>query len=485
MPGGQQHPASQQAGPGRELRGTIEGEGEEIEDRIRPVIPAPNPEAGRGPDTDGWAAIGRVGGWDAMLSEVRLLESVPEQHKGVWVWAAAEVLRRLHLAETEEEVARALMWWCFLPQALLRKPQARGGAAGRGVVAKRFNSLGQEGNWGKIVEMWELDRERERMSREKKQKPRKEKKEDKNARLRREVVGLINAGKISKALQRVTSCGVASAEDPAVLAILQSKYPARGRPLPVRVSRGQCVDNLAGLRDSLLKLEPGVSPGTGGMKAEYLTVLAQRLEDEEMALMEEFGMRYLNGELPAWFYPVWLTVQTVPLYKTEQQNTLRPIGVRNPLLKLWHREVLIQNKMELKAFLEPQQIATTEAGAAKLVISVRSLIEQKREWVVLKLDLFNAFNENSRAAVIETLESEPTLKHLAWFAATVLAPYSGLETGGGGRLGREGPKGPLSPLLYSVWPSSQQSEGWISGAKLPEGWQSLEWMTVMLSARRM
>ena len=141
--GGQQHPASQQADARREVRGLNEGEGEDIEDRIRPVIPAPNPEAGRGPDTDGWAAIGRVGGWDAMLSEVRLLESVPEQHKSVWVWAAAEVLRRLHTAETEEEVSLALMWWCFLPQALLRKPQARGGKGGRGIIAKRFNTLGR------------------------------------------------------------------------------------------------------------------------------------------------------------------------------------------------------------------------------------------------------------------------------------------------------------------------------------------------------
>ena len=128
------------------------------------------------------------------------------------------------------------------------------------------------------------------------------------ARLRREVVSLINGGKISKALQRVTSCGVASVEDPAVLEMLKSKYPARGRPLPDRVSRGQCVDNLAGLRESLLELEPGISPGTGGMKAEYLTVLSQRMEDQDMELLEEFGMKYLKGELPAWFYPVWLTV---------------------------------------------------------------------------------------------------------------------------------------------------------------------------------
>ena len=153
------------------------------------------------------------------------------------------------------------------------------------------------------------------------------------------------------------------------------------------------------------------------------------------------------------FYPVWLTVQTVPLFKTEQKSTIRPVGVRNPLLKLWHREVVLQNKQELKSFLEPQQIASTEAGAAKLVISLRSMIELNREWVVFKLDLSNAFNENARAAVIEVLESEPTLKHLAWFAATILAPYSGLETGGKrwGETGEGGTQGgPESAPFFCV-----------------------------------
>ena len=218
-----------------EVRGLVEGEGEDITDRIRPVIPPPNPEAGSGIDIDGWAAIGRVGAWDAMLAEVQLLEAVPEQHKSVWVWAAAEVLRRLHSAGSEEEITQALMWWCFLPQALLRKPPNRGGRAGRGIIAKRFNTLGQVKNWGKIVEMWKLDRERERRRKEGRPKPREEREEDKKARLRREVVGLINEGKISKALQRVTSCGVASVEDPDVLAMLRSKYPPRGRPLPEKL----------------------------------------------------------------------------------------------------------------------------------------------------------------------------------------------------------------------------------------------------------
>ena len=36
----------------------------------------------------------------------------------------------------------------------------------------------------------------------------------------------------------------------------------------------------------------------------------------------------------------------------------------------------------------------------------------------------------SRASVIEALESEPSLRHLAWHAATCLASHTGLESRG-------------------------------------------------------
>ena len=103
------------------------------------------------------------------------------------------------------------------------------------------------------------------------------------------------------------------------MAALRSKYLARRRLLPPSVSRGQCVDNLAGLRESMLSLESGVAPGTGGMRNEFLTTLAEVWSDEEMARMEEFGMKYLNGLLPPWFYRVWGTGTNVPLFKTEQR----------------------------------------------------------------------------------------------------------------------------------------------------------------------
>ena len=40
----------------------------------------------------------------------------------------------------------------------------------------------------------------------------------------------------------------------------------------------------------------------------------------------------------------------------------------------------------------------------------------------------NAFNEVSRASILEAFEEEPSLQHLRGHAAVVLAPVSGLES---------------------------------------------------------
>ena len=57
-------------------------------------------------------------------------------------------------------------------------------------------------------------------------------------------------------------------------------------------------------------------------------------------------------------------------------------------------------------------------------------MEEHRDWVVIKMDVRNAHNEVWRSAVIKALEAEPTLQHLAWFAAVIVAPSTGLETRG-------------------------------------------------------
>ena len=88
------------------------------------------------------------------------------------------------------------------------------------------------------------------------------------------------------------------------------------------------------------------------------------------------------------------------------------------------------NRGALTDFLEPQQLALSEAGGFKLVHRVRPILEKNREFVCGKIDIRNAHNEISRASVLEALECEPTLRHLAWHVGTCLASHHGLESHG-------------------------------------------------------
>ena len=64
--------------------------------------------------------------------------------------------------------------------------------------------------------------------------------------------------------------------------------------------------SLRRLRESLLGMESGNSPGSGGLGGEYLTVLGEMMNEEHMDVLGEFGIRYLWGTLPVWFYSVVL-----------------------------------------------------------------------------------------------------------------------------------------------------------------------------------
>ena len=58
------------------------------------------------------------------------------------------------------------------------------------------------------------------------------------------------------------------------------------------------------------------------------------------------------------------------------------------------------------------------------------MLEEKRDFFAVKLDIRNAHNEVSRASILEAIEREPTLRHLAWHVASCLVPHTSLESGG-------------------------------------------------------
>ena len=116
---------------------------------------------------------------------------------------------------------------------------------------------------------------------------------------RRQVVKLLAKGQISRAVRMINSHGVANIEDPLIMDQLRAKYPDRTSPLPpARITKAEPVlPLLRGIRESFKTQDKAVAPGTGGLRTEYLVVLGETMDGTQIALMEEFGLRYLGGAL--------------------------------------------------------------------------------------------------------------------------------------------------------------------------------------------
>ena len=100
------------------------------------------------------------------------------------------------------------------------------------------------------------------------------------------------------------------------------------------------------------------------------------------------------------------------------------------LVKTFNKEAIQQNKSVLTDHLEPQQLGMSVAGGHQLVHAIRMILEADPEAVCLKMDFKNAHTSVYRRAVVDSLLAAPTLRHLAWHAACVLAPATALESRG-------------------------------------------------------
>ena len=172
-----------------------------------------------------------------------------------------------------------------MPQALCRRAQ-RGGRAGVGQIRKRFNCV-VKGDFAEIVKLWCQDVEAERKKEEKRQN--RPKPNQDISKKTRQAVSLISKGQISKAVNRMTSNGVASLDDPIAKAALKTKYPARGKVMPDSVTKGQAVDTMRTLRDAWLALKAGVAPGTGQLRPEFLITLAEYWDEKPIHQVNTYG----------------------------------------------------------------------------------------------------------------------------------------------------------------------------------------------------
>ena len=163
-----------------------------------------------------------------------------------------------------------------MPQLLCREA-SRSGRAGVGQVAKRFRCI-QDRDFGSLISL--LVQDKELASKREAQRQERVSPPDPSNKTRN-AVSLISKGFISKAVNRMTSHGVVSMTDPIAQAALKAKYPPRSVPMPTQVLKGQAVERMLSLREPFLNAKPGTAPGTGQLRPEYLTALAEEWVEGE------------------------------------------------------------------------------------------------------------------------------------------------------------------------------------------------------------
>jgi hypothetical protein len=150
--------------------------------------------------------------------------------------------------------------------------------------------------------------------------------------LRKKVLHLLARGQVSRAVKLICSHSLADMYDPQIIDAMQAKYPERGRELPATGTVGQCVDNMRGMRERMMNLEPGVSPGFGGKRNEHLLCLAKVWGVQQMGLLETFSIQYLNGKFPPLFHQICESVASFPLFKNGNMKTVIAVLWAHPTL---------------------------------------------------------------------------------------------------------------------------------------------------------
>jgi hypothetical protein len=371
------------------------------------VLPARRPADPACP----YSAIDDVDVHSIIVNEFRFGDDVPKNHVVDWASAMTDALERIEEASgpmaTTAAHDRALLWQMGLHQFLLRKPpNDRGGRRANSVYAKRFADW-REGRYDVIIEDWEHDR---RLIRSQTHSTT----SDGSGEIPK-ALKLIRHCNLSKACKVVSSTGLGDLGDPRVVEQLRRKTPPRKDDILTVLADLESEPDLPlDLEETYRKLDRQVGTGPNGLKNEYLIALAlsfaNRRASEVMGKMNTFQTRVINGRgMPMWYYFADSAITACAPIKDKDAPLnergvpdCRPVGAGNTARRATARCVQAALKAELGEALYPTQAAVgVPSGISALAFGLRAAMETHPDWLLVKTDKPNAFNEIKRAEAIK------------------------------------------------------------------------------------
>ena len=257
----------------------------------------------------------------------------------------------------------------------------------------------------------------------------------------RRALGLIEAGELSKAVNGLDSIGLGDLSQPAIAEQMRKKHPSREpeHAIPslealAALGRDESAGDLrvpgmtafgmrlsVRLRDSMRQLRRLRGTGITGFRNEYLKALSEKFTDERAArvvpLLQEFAERYLNAELPPWFYQAMATVEIcAPIKKKADVGEVpdcRPVGMGEVVIRMINSKLMSDSKEAAHDVLWPHNVGSaTRDGCAILAHGIRAITEMRPGFAVVKFDVKNAHNTIRRKIALMRMARNEHLRHL-------------------------------------------------------------------------
>ncbi|GJP82181.1 hypothetical protein CLOP_g12390 [Closterium sp. NIES-67] len=239
---------------------------------------------------------------------------------------------------------------------------------------------------------------------------------------------------------------------------LRAKHPSAERPLPEWLStfhEGGLVLSATHLRQAIFTASRGSSGGPTGWVAEHLRDTFLAFPHTLPSLLSVYQL-WLGGRCPSAARSLLASSTLVALAKPN--GDVRPIAIGEVLVRVLSRAVCLQLRDQMaRVFLASQQFGVgVTCGTEVTVRGVVRALADHPGWVVLQLDVANAFNSFFRDVLFQALHASPEFRCLIPFIRLFYGTPSdliyragrGVTTMHSERGTRQGD--PLSPFLYAL-----------------------------------
>ena len=214
-------------------------------------------------------------------------------------------------------------------------------------------------------------------------------------------------GDISKAYSIITS--PAKYEPPTIASVdyLRSLHPPQ---LPENVVP-QVLKNVANttgrlpqitkeiIYAAIKKMKNGKKPGLDGLRKEHLLAMSRKGSASWLTSEASLATAVSNGEIPHEYRTFLTSTVLIGLPKPGEHFKRRPIGINSTWLKMVDNAVLSFVNKDFMKLLAPFQFGLEPSGPESLIQCLRQTLRENPGWVVLKLDVKNAFNTLSRRSI--------------------------------------------------------------------------------------